>query len=177
MSSLRVQSMCNYSSIDLKSKPIKLRENAVLGVWAEFSADDLRRSVEYRNNSKIVSSLDLSAIGISSFKIYPNTISVENGKLYFTINAKPLGPYSPLDILISADWKVKDEKILASRINLINLYSGFNLTQLTNYLNPANYLKFNFYLTGNQRIEVRIQDVNIINNKAYISAIVFIPKI
>lgn len=177
MSSLKAQTICDYNSIDFKSKPIKLRENTILSVSAEFSAEDLKKSIEYRNYSQIVSSLDLSVIGISAFRVYPNTISIEDGKLYFSINAKPLGHYKPLDISVGANWKVKDEKVLASRIDLINLYSGFNLTQLTNYLNPVNYLKFNFYITGTQMAEVRIEDLNIIKDRAYISAIILISKV
>lgn len=177
LSSLKIQTLCNFNSVDIKSRPIKLRENAVLGVWVEFSAQDLRNSIEYGNHSQEVSKIDLSGLAISSFRVYSPTINIENGKLYFTINAKPMGPYKPMDISIGADIKVQDGNVISSKIDMINLYSGFNLTQFSNSLNPINYLKFPINLSGTQKAEVQIQDVNIVDNRAFLHAMIFIPKV
>lgn len=176
LSHLNVNTLCGYNSVDIKSRPIRLREDAVLSILAEFSASDLRNSIEYQNYSQIVSTLDLSSLGIASFKVYSPTICVENNKLYFTINAKPVGQYKPLDISVGADIKVENGNVISSKIDFINLYSGFSLTQLSSYLNPINYLKFHVNLSKTQRAEVQIQDVNIIGDKVYLKAVMFIPR-
>lgn len=176
ISSLKVQTLCNFNSININARPIKLRENAVLGVWAEFSGEDLRKSIEYKNYSQAVSTIDLSNLGISSFRVYSSTISMENGKLYFTINATPSGPYKPLDIAVGADINVQNGNVISSKINLINLYTGFDLSKFSNYLNPVNYLKFPINLAGNQKAEVQIQNVNIIGNRAFLYGTIFLPK-
>lgn len=181
-SDLRIQTLCDYNYIDLNSRPISLKENAVLGFWAEISAQDLINTIEYKNYSDEFSKINLKEAGIARFHVYSKTINIENGKLYFMINAKPLGQYKPMDISIGADLLVKNGQILNSRFNYINLYNGFDLTNLSNIMRDLNNLNFAFDLYGNskysgqRKAEVQIMNLEIINNKIYANGIFFLPK-
>lgn len=173
---IKLQTLCGFNSVDINTKPIRIRENAVLDFSLELSGEDLKNTIEYGNYSKELSKIDLSRIGISSFYVYPSTIRIENEMLYFTINATPKGPYKPMDIIIGADIKVENEKIISSRFNFINLYTGFDLTQFSDMLRALNNLNFPIYLANNKRVEIQIRNINISNDKALINGMIFIPK-
>jgi hypothetical protein len=175
-SSLKIQTLCPYASIDLNSRPIKTRENLVLGVWAEVSEADLINTINYGSYLNVANSANLSRLGITSYSIYPSSINVENSKLYFMIHAIPVAPYSPLDISIGADFRVQNGNMVASRIDMINLYSGFDLSQFSDFLAAVNNWRFPFSLTKNDKSEIQIQNVHIVGDKIFMDALVFIPK-
>lgn len=176
ISSLKIQTLCDFNSIDIKQNPVKLKENMVLGVWAEFSAEDLRNTFSNEIYAKGFNKADLSPIGLHSCKIYPSTIGIADRKLYFTINALPVWKYSPFDIAICADVMVRDGKVIKSQINLINLFTGFDLTKFSNWLNPIQYMNFPLNLL-NTTARVQIQDINISeDNKIFLNGVIFIPK-
>lgn len=176
LSKLKVQTICDFNHVNLSTKPISLKENMVLEVTAEISASDFRNTMANSYYSKAVEKINLREVGISAFKIYTPTINISNGKIYFTINAVPNGSYPPMDISIGADLKAKEGNIVSSKIDFINLYTGFDLTQLSSFLSSLNNLRYQVKLLGDKYSEIHVQDVNIIGDKAYLKAIVFIPK-
>lgn len=174
--SIKLQTLCDYNYIDIKSSPIAPRENMVLSVAIEASAADLRNTIEYKDYSSRFSRINLSQIGISSFKVYSPTIDIRGGKLYFTINAKPIGNYPPMDIAIGANLRAQNARIVASQVDFINLYTGFDLTKFSSLLGNITSLTFPVRLIGNKTSEIQIQSVNLVGDRAYINGIVFIPK-
>lgn len=175
ISSLKVQTLCDFNSIDIKQNTIKLKENMVLGVWLEISEEDLRNTFSYNNYADEFNKTDLSSLGLYSCRIYPETIGISDGKLYFTINAVSAGKHSPFDIAICGDIIVKDGNVIKSQINLINIFTGFDLTKFSNWLNPVQYMNFPVNILG-YKAQVKIQNINLIENKAFINGIIFIPK-
>lgn len=175
-SSLTIRTLCPFNSIDINSRPIKTRENMVVGVWAEVSAADLINTISYGDYLSKANSANLSKLGIASYNIYPSTINVENGKLYFTIYATPIGPYKPLDISVEADLHAKDGNIVASKINLVNLYTGFDLTQFSDFLSAINNLRFPIDLGTREKSEVQIKNIHIVGSRIFIDAMIFVPK-
>ena len=175
----KIQTLCGFNQLDLNSKPIKPKENMVIGVWAEFTADDLRKTIEYKNYSHEFSKIDLSEVNISAFSVYSQTIAIEDNKLYFTINAKPSGPLRSMDIAVESDIKVQNGQVLKSRFNFVNLYTGFDLTQLSKLFSSLNNLNFTADIFNNKtkQAEIQIMDLAIVNNKLTVFGIVFIPKI
>jgi len=175
-SSLKLKTMCDFNSVDINSKPIKSRENMVVGVWAELTAADLINTIQYGDYFNKVNSANLTDIGLSSYRVYPNTINVENGKLYFTINAIPIKAYKPFDIAVGADLKVQNGNMVTSKIDLINLYTGFDLTQFSDFLAAINNWRFPLSLTGKDLSELQIQNIHIEGNRIFIDAVIIIPK-
>lgn len=182
ISAFKAQTLCEFNQINLKSRPISLQENLVVGVWAEFSADDLRNTLMYKNYSHEFSKINLSEIGISEFRVYPETIDIQNNRLYFTINAIPSNRSRAIDINMDANLLVENGQVLNSRFNYVNLYSGFDLTNLTNLFSSLNNLNFSFDLYGKAhrdvqpKAEVQIMNLEIIKNKIYVNGVVFIPR-
>lgn len=175
-SSLKLATLCDYNSIDINSRPIRINENMVIGVWAELTASDLVNTIQYKDYLSKANSANLSAIGLSSYRIYPNTINVADSKLYFTVNAVPKGSYKPFEISVGADLRVQNANMVASKIDLINLYTGFDLSQISDFLAAINNWNFPFSLTGNDKSEIQIQNIHIEGNRIFIDATIFIPK-
>lgn len=175
-SSLKVQTLCDYSWVDIKTNPMKIKENAVLGVWIELNSQDLRNIFSNPKYANVINSINLKKIGIQSSILYPNTITIENGKLHFTINATPMGPYKPLDISIGANFWLQNERIQSSRVEFINLYTGFDLTQFADFLSALNNFNFRINLFGQPNSEVQIRNIHIVEDKAYIDGLIFVPR-
>lgn len=177
-SSIRLKTLCPYNHINLNARPIGLKQNAVVGLWAEMNAQDIVQSLYYKDNTAEISKIDLSEIGINSFKIYPDTIKIENNKLYFNINAKSSGWYKAIDIPIAATIKIQSGNILASRFEFLNLNTGFDVTSLPKLNASLNNLQFELPIFGKNFPSSKVQILDIIfsGNKVYFYAMGLIPR-
>lgn len=176
LSSVTIKTLCDYNSIDIAAKPTKFRENLVLEVSAEISTENLRNTIEYGGYGAKISQANLSEIGMSTFTPYSSTIEIKDSKLYFSGNAVPTGPFFPLDIYVGADIKVNQGKIESSKIEIINLYTEFDLTSVTNFVQYLNNLNYTINLLGNPQSKLQIQNINILGNKIFLNGVIFIPK-
>lgn len=176
ISSLTAKTVCDFNSIDYKSKPIGIRENIVLDVSVELTQEDLIRTMSTPTFSSKFSKIDVSSMGISAFSVYHQTINIQDNALFFTINARPIEPHLPIDIAVGADVLIQDGNIMRSQINFINMYTGFDLTRFENYLNPALYMNTRVFLYANQTADIHVRNVYMQNNKAYLNGIIVIPK-
>ena len=176
LSAARVQTLCEFNHIDIKSRPARMVENSVVAVAAEASASDLRNTIEYKNFSDKFSRLNLSELGIASFRVYSQTIDVRDGKLYFTINAKQIGSTQPIDIAVRADIKAQGGRIITAQVDFINLNTSFDLLRSTSLLNGINDLNFPVTSKNKKIAEVQVQSLNLSGDKIYINGIILLPK-
>lgn len=174
-SSIKAQTLCPYNRIDINTKPVSIKENLVLGVSAELTAQNLKDTLDYSNYSYQFSKIDVSDLGLSAFRVYSPTIEVKDGKLYFTINATPVG-YKPMDISIGANINASKGRLLTSQVEFINMYTGFELTQFSKLLGKYENLNFKFKLIGNKESELQVEDIKINGDKIYLNGTIFIPK-
>jgi hypothetical protein len=173
MSSLTLSTACNFNYIDFQAQ--KPKENMVLSVHAEISGEDLKNSFKYGGYAQQFNSTNFSPLGLSSCKIYTDTINMSGGRIFFTVNSSPYGNYKPFDISVAADINIADGKVITSQISFINIYAGFDLTKFSNWLNPKQYMSFPVNILGNNS-QVKIQDIKLSGNKAYVNAFIIIPK-
>lgn len=176
LSSVTIKTLCDYNSIDIGAKPTKFRENTVLDISTEISTEDLRNTIEYGGYGAKISRANLSDIGMATFTPYSSTIEIKDSKLYFSGNAVPTGPFLPLDIYVGADVRVNQGKIETSRIEIINLYTEFDLTSVANFVQNLNNLNYTIDLLGNTQSKLQIQNINILGNKIFLNGTIFIPK-
>lgn len=176
LSSLKLNTVCDYNSVDVMAKPIKFRENMVVNISAEISGSDLKNTLELGGYADKVNNADLTSIGIAKYKVYTSTINIENNKLYFSINATPVIVYPPLDVSIGADIKIDDGRITASRIDMLNLYTGFDLTSLANLTSLLKNLNYPINIFDNAQSKLQIQKLNIVGDKILLDGIIYIPK-
>jgi hypothetical protein len=172
-SSLQLSTVCQFNYIDFKTQ--KPKENMVLNFKTEISGEDLKNSFKYGGYAQQFNSTDFSPLGLSSCRIYPDTISISGGRIFFTINSAPYGNYKPFDISVAADINVAEGKVITSQISFINIYAGFDLTKFSNWLNPKQYMSFPTNILGNNA-QVHIQDIKLVGDRAYVNAFIIIPK-
>lgn len=176
ISSLNAQTIYGYNSVNYKSNPMKFNQNMGLNVSIELADSDLKNTLIHGGVLDRLNKLNLSGFGITFFKIDNSTIEIKDGKIYFTINARALGIPMPFDIVVCADIKVENGKIVTSRIDLINLFTVFNLGDYTYLLNKLDPLTYTVNLLSNPKTELNIQKFEIVGDKIFISGIVFFPK-
>lgn len=177
-SSIKLKTLCPYNHININSKPITVKQNAVIGLWAEMNAQDIIQSLSYQDYLNEVNKIDLSEVGINAFKVHPETIKIENNKLYFTISAKSSGWYKFVDIPVVATIKVQSGNILSSRFEFLNLDTGFDVTSLPKLNGSLNNLQFELPIFGKNLPQAKIQILDIIfsGNKIYFYAMGLIPR-
>lgn len=176
LSSLKIQTLCDFNHIDIRKKPLKLKENMVLGFWAEISDEDLRNTLQTKAYLDKLSHISLYDVGIASYEIYPSTININDGNIYATIKGYIRNQILPVDIATAFNINVKDEKVITSKMSFINLFSKFDMSKYTNSISPTKYMNFPINLYGNQEAEVQIVDLSISGNKILLHGMIFLPK-
>lgn len=176
ISRIDIKTMCDYNSVNYKVKPIKFRENMPLKVSLELSDKDIKNTFANGGILNELNKINLSGFGITFFKVDNSTITIKDGKLYFTITAKALGIPKSFDVVVCANIKIENGKIITSQIGLINLFTAFNLGDYTYLLNKVDPLTFTVDILGNKRTEINIQKFEIVSDKIFLSGVVFFPK-
>ncbi|MDD3436646.1 MAG: LmeA family phospholipid-binding protein [Candidatus Gastranaerophilales bacterium] len=176
ISSLKVQTLCGFNNVNLKNRPLTLDENIVLGFWLEVSENDLKNTLQNPKYMNQLNKINLSSAGIRGFQIYPSTINISDGVLYITINALIFNQQSPIDILMSYNINIKDEKIVTYKTTFANLFHNFSLSGISDILNPTKYLNFPVNLYGNSQAEIQIRDLSFSGNSMLLHGMIFLPK-
>lgn len=178
LSSLKVQTLCDYNYVDYKAKPIKLVENMALGASVVISDDDLRKTLQSGSYLDMVNKIDLTAFGVSFFKVDGTSINIKDNKLYFTV--KVISPIlmrrTPVDVVVSADIRVQNGRIVYSRIDFVNLYMGLDFSQIMGLLNYVDPLKFSIQILEGTDAKFNIKDVSISGDKITINGNIFVPR-
>lgn len=177
-SSVKIQTLCDFNHIDIMSKPLKLKENMVLGFWTEISDEDLRKILQTKAYADKLNKLDLTKFGIVSYNVEPSTISISDDAFNATIKANfsKVLKVTPADILLAVSLNVKDEKLVSSKLSLMNLYGPVDLSKYTGISNIEKYLQFPINLFGNEQAEVQVQDLSFSGNKVLVHGMIFLPK-
>lgn len=176
ISSINAQTLYDYNSVNYKSNPMKFNQNMGLNVSLELTDSDLKNTLIHGGVLDGLNKINLSGFGITFFKIDNSTIEIKDGKLYFTINASAFGIPRPFDVVVCADIKIENGKIVTSKIDLINLFTVFNLGDYTYLLNKLDPLTYTVDLLGNPKTELNIQKFQIVGDRIFLNGIVFFPK-
>src|SRR5574344_983150 len=176
VSGLEFNTLCDFNYIDLNNYTLK--ENMVMKFSTTFSDNDLRKTMNSSGYLDMLNNVSFSGMGINLFKFSGANVSVKNNKIYFTIKvtSQLLLGKKEMNIVVSADLKVKNGKITLSEINLENLFTKIDLTKITSLLNRINPLTFTTHILGNNGSKVSVENVNIIGNKILVTGNVFVPK-
>lgn len=177
LTSLEAQTLCGFNYIQLDKKNIKFKENMVMGYKVEISNNDLQKTVKSTGYLDMLNKIKLSAMGITFFKLDGADVKIKNNKLQFTINlTSPLISVNSVPIVVRSDVKVEDGSIVLTKIDLANLYTIIDLSRLTYLLNALNPLTFSMDVLNNKESKMKVQDVDIINDKIIVKGSIFVPK-
>lgn len=176
LTSFDAKTVCDFNYLELNKKSIKFKENMVLDYNIEIADKDLKKTVKSAGYLNMLSKVNLSACGITFFKLEGADVQIKNSKLYFTIKVTPPMTATPIPVVVRTDLKVEDGKIVLTKFDFVNPFMVIDLSKAAYILNVLNPLTFSTSILNNNNSEMKIQNVDIVGDKIVINGNVFIPK-
>lgn len=176
LSNVNIQTLCDYNSINYKSKPMKFRENMVLSYYFELSDSDFKKTIAQSSLLDKINNLNLSALGISVFQIKNSNVGIVNNKINFSAKAAMFGMPSALNLNASADVKVVNGKFTTAKVDVPGFFDDIDVSEYLVLLNTFDPLNFSVNLLDNAGAKIQIKNFKVINNRIVVSGIVFFPK-
>lgn len=176
LSSFEVKTACDFNYVEPVKNSIKFKENMVMNYALEIKNSDLQKTIKSAGYLDKLNKTNLSAFGITFFKLDGADVQIKSGKLYFTINVTSPLSSKPIPIVIRSSVKVEDGDIVLTKIDLVNAYTVIDLSRLTYLLNMINPLTFSTEILENKDSKMSVKTIDIIDDKITIKGIVFIPK-
>lgn len=175
LTSFEAKTLCDFNYIKLNKKSIKFKENMLMGFATEISNTDLKKTIQSTGYLDMLNQVNLSAMGITFFKLSGADVQVKNNKLYFTVKVTSPLSSKPLAITVRSDLKAEEGRIVLTKIDFVNLFTVIDLSKITYLLNAINPLTFSMDIF-NKDSKMSIQSIDITGDKILINGIVFIPK-
>lgn len=176
ITSLEAKTLCGFNYVQLDKKSIKFKENMVMAFSTEISNNDLRKTVNSIGYLEKLNQTNLSAFGITFFKLQGADVQIKNNKLYFTINVTTPLSSAPIPVIVRSDLKVEGGNIILTKIDFVNPFSVIDLSKAAYLLNAINPLTFSVDILNNKNSKMSIQTVDIIGDRVIIKGNIFIPK-
>src|SRR5574344_373904 len=173
ISSLDINTLCNFNYVELNKNTKKFKENMVLHFGIGISNEDLQKTMNSTGYMDILNNVNLSLGGLTLFKIQDASTTIRNDKLNFGFKI-----YSPftrtINVSIGSKIKVLNGEIVLDAVE--NSYSKVDMAKLTKILNMLNPLEFSLEILENKDTKMQVQDIKIIDNKILMSGNILIPK-
>lgn len=177
LSFLELRTLCDFNYVKFSRNSIKFKENMIVGFLMEISDADLTKTMHSSGYLDKLNCVNVEGCGITFFKLSGADVEIKNNKLYFTVRVtSQLLLVKPLDVVMSTDLKVKDGRIVLTKVDLGNLVKGVDLGNVANQLNKVNPLTFSLNVLENKDTKMCIKDVKIIGDKIIVKGNIYIPK-
>ena len=173
---LEAKTLCDFNYIQIYKNSIKFKENMLLTYAVEISNSDLQKTIKSTGYLDMLNKIKLSSMGITFFKLDSADVQIKNNKLYFTVNVTTPLSAKPIPICVRSDIKVEEGNIVLTKIDLVNVYTVLDISKITYLLNALNPLTFSIDILNNKDAKMKVQTVDIKDNRIYIKGIIFIPK-
>lgn len=178
ISKLEAKTLCdfNYVQLNKKSKSIKFKENMVMSFSTEITNSDLQKTVKSSGYLEMLNSTNLSAFGITFFKLQGADVQIKNNKLYFTVKVTTPLSAMPVSVVVRSGLRVEEGNIVLTKIDFVNPFTVIDLSKAAYLLNAINPLTFSVDILNNKDSKMSIQTVDIVGDKIIVNGMIFIPK-
>jgi hypothetical protein len=176
ITSLEVKTLCDFNYVQLTKDSIKFKENMVMSFSTEISSADLSKTVRSTGYLKMLNQTNLSAFGITFFKLQGADVQIKNNKLYFTINVTTPFTAVPIAVIVRSGLKIEEGNIVLTKVDFVNPFTVIDLSKATYLLNAINPLTFSVDILNNKASKMSVQTVDIIGDRIFIKGNILIPK-
>jgi len=177
LTSLELKTLCDYNHLQFNTKPIKFKENMVVGFSTVISDTDLMNTMESSGYLDKLNCVNVHGCGITFFKLSGAGVNIKNNKLHLKVKiTSQLLLEKPIDVKLATDLKAVNGRIVLTKIDLGNMTKGVDLSKVANQLNRINPLTFSLNILENKNTKMCINGVKINGNKVTVRGNIFIPK-
>jgi len=178
-SSMDIQTLCDFNYIVYNSETSSavFKEDFPLSFAITLSEEDLNNTMKAAGYENLIRKMNNFGKSFSLFEIVSTTSRIKDNKFIYGFDVKvPLLSSSKYTFMLTSDLTVKNGHIVMANPELVNSYAKVDLRKLTkafDYLNPFEY---SLNVMENKNADLKVRNINIVNNKINISGIINIPK-
>ncbi len=174
---LNIKTLCDFNYISLKdAKNPVFKEDLPLSFAAEFSEDDLNKTMLGTGYKKIIDNLNLLGSSLGVFNVDSSRIRIKDNKFYYVLKVTIPFIKNPQDIVLMSDLKVSRGQIDFTNSKLVNKNFLIDLKQIDRIINYLNPLDFSLNILENKHADLAVKTIKIQDNKVYTNGIILIPK-
>lgn len=178
VTSVKAESMCEYSHFVRKGKDVYAGENFLSQFNVVISASDLQRTVSSSQYSKMLESMNMSFNNFILFKVFDPVATIKNNRIDLSLKlVSPLVHAGNVrTVSMNMGLGVEDGKIRFTDIKMNDVSGNINLNAILPIINKMNPFTYQANIMKNKGSVVKINDIKIVNNNINIKGTVFIPK-
>ena len=114
---------------------------------------------------------------MSLFKIFDPKAGIKNNRMFFSIKvSSPLTLGEPKKITADMGLEIEEGKIMFTDVKTSSSFASANLDAILPIINKLNPFVYKANIMNNSKSIIKVQDVNIIDNKIVIKGLVIVPK-
>ena len=178
LSEFSASTICDFNYVKATTKTIKFKENFGLNYAMKITEDDLKKTILSEKYLNSLKSINLKIGDINLLELNKVDLKLKDNKFIFALSLQnTVFNYSiPFSVNAATKMSIKNGKIQATEVTLLNQNKTINLTQITNLINLINPLKFTADILDNKNAQVELKTLDIDGDKLVIDGTVFIPK-
>ncbi|MBS4759194.1 MAG: hypothetical protein KHX03_00665 [Clostridium sp.] len=177
LSDVNAESVCEYNHFIYKDGQVYTNENFILSYSVSVTSDDLQKTVATPQYLKLLNSMKVSVGNISVFKIFDPKAEIKNNRMVFSLKViSPLTLGEPKRISTDMGLEVEDGKIMFTDVRTTPNLTSVNLNSILPVINKLNPFVYKANIMNNSKSIIKVQNVNINDNKIVITGLVIVPK-
>lgn len=169
ISSFEAKTLCNFNYVapDKKGNYV-VKEDIPLSFKAEITEDDLNKTMQSSDYKRMIDDLNGITGGLNLFQITSTRVKLKNNKMYYVINYAIPFVRKTKQLVISADLKVENNKIILANTNFMNNTMSLDVDKLSKLFNYINPLDFSAKILENKEANFSVETVKISDGKILI---------
>lgn len=176
LTNIKAESVCEYNHFVYKKGEVYTNTDFTLAFSAEITNDDLKEIVSSSEYQKLIKSMNVGVGNFSFIKIYDPIATIQNKKLNFSIKVlSPLTYYEPKTITTTMELVVEDGKLTFTEITTTPQIKT-NLSSIIPIINKINPFIINTAIMNNTDSSIRIQNIDISEDRIFVKGLVIVPK-
>jgi hypothetical protein len=177
LSNVTAKSVCEYNHFIYENNEVYTNENFLLEFNTDITTEDLNKTINSIEYTRLMNSLNISVGGYTIFKVYNPKAEIKNNKLSYSLTIySPIFKHQPKTFTVAMGVYVEDEIVKFSEIEINPALNNTNLNNILPIINKLNPLSFKASILKNTQSIIKIHDIHIIDNKISIKGLVIVPK-
>lgn len=177
LTSLKLKTLCDFNYVKQTDDNLEFVEDLPLSFDFEITDSDLNNTMQNDGYKRIIN--DLNKIGANygfGVKIASTKTAIKNNKFYYVLKIELPLVKRQQSVVFEANIHIRDGKINYENTRLVSGIFNLDLKKtdfILDYLNP---LDFSVNILKDKKANVKVKNVEIINNKIITSGIIVVPK-
>ena len=171
---LRLKSASDYNWIDYTQKPLLIKTDMMYDYEIYLTEDGINQALDNKEYKKTLAKVN--GIAYPLFVINDTQVKVKNDRLYLILDYNfPISPSKKnKTFVVSTGFKVENNKIKASNVNIDKAYGNLQGSKVANLINLLDPLSFTLDIVNKKDCNGRVENVKIVDGIVQISGRIFV---